>query len=448
VLAVNLDRLLADLEAFAAIGGDGQGGVTRLAFSAADQLARRLFQDKLAAADLRVHEDAIGNVFGRRKGRTDALPPVLLGSHLDSVPGGGRFDGPLGVLSALETIRMLDDARAETRRPIEIVCFAAEESSRFGSGTLGSKAVAGKLTPEMLEALRDADGQTLAEALRDCGLFPDRLAEACRRPGDYHAYLELHLEQGAVLEHAGIPVGLVTGIAAPTRFRVTYTGRADHSGATPMGLRRDALVAGADLVLSVRRTVLRHGSPTSVGTVGVLRVQPGAMNVIPGQASLGIDLRDIDGEAKRRVAQKVRAAARRIARKWRLDVSVETLTDESPVPLSARIRQISAAACQACGVPCLELPSGAGHDAMCLAEIAETGMLFVRCREGVSHNPAEFVDPQDIAAGAAVLAETALRLADEESVSVEPRGSSAFVRSRGQRVCFAGPLCYHPSRLA
>ncbi len=415
MLAVNLDRLLADLEAFSAIGGDGQGGVTRLAFSAADQSARRLFQDKLAAAGLRVHVDAVGNVFGRRRGRADALPPVLLGSHLDSVPGGGRFDGPLGVLSALETIRMLDDARAETRRPIQIVCFAAEESSRFGSGTLGSKAVVGKLTPEMLEALRDAEGRTLAEALRDCGLFPDRLEDARCRPGGYHAYLELHLEQGAVLEHAGIPVGLVTGIAAPTRFRVTYTGRADHSGATPMPLRRDALVAGAELVLSVRRTVLTHGSPTSVGTVGVLRVQPGAMNVIPGQASLGIDLRDIDGEAKRRIAQKVRAAARRIARKWRLAVSVETLTDEAPVPLSARIRRIGAAACQACGIPFLELPSGAGHDAMSIAEIAETGMIFVRCREGVSHNPAEFVDPQDIAAGAAVLAETALRLADEEA---------------------------------
>lgn len=413
MLTVNLDRLMADLEAFSAIGGDGQGGVTRLAFTPADQSARRLFQDKLAAAGLRVRVDAIGNVFGRRGGRETALPPVLLGSHMDSVPNGGRFDGPLGVLSALEVVRMLDDARAETRRPVEVACFAAEESSRFGSGTLGSKAVVGKLKPDMLDRLRDPEGRTLAEVLQECGLLPDRLPEVRRRPGEYHAYLELHLEQGAVLEHAGIPIGLVTGIAAPTRFHVTYTGRADHSGATPMGLRRDALVAGAELVLSVRRIVLAHGSPTSVGTVGVLRVQPGAMNVIPGQASLGIDLRDIDADAKSRIAKKVQAAARRIARKWKLDVSVETLTDESPVPLSERVRQFSAAACQACGIPFQELPSGAGHDAMYIAEIAETGMIFVRCREGISHNPAEFVEPQDIAAGAAVLAETALRLAEE-----------------------------------
>jgi hydantoinase/carbamoylase family amidase len=413
MLTVNLDRLMADLEAFSAIGGDGQGGVTRLAFTPADQSARRLFQDKLAAAGLRVRVDAIGNVFGRRGGRETALPPVLLGSHMDSVPNGGRFDGPLGVLSALEVVRMLDDARAETRRPVEVACFAAEESSRFGSGTLGSKAVVGKLKPDMLDRLRDPEGRTLAEVLQECGLLPDRLPEVRRRPGEYHAYLELHLEQGAVLEHAGIPIGLVTGIAAPTRFHVTYTGRADHSGATPMGLRRDALVAGAELVLSVRRIVLAHGSPTSVGTVGVLRVQPGAMNVIPGQASLGIDLRDIDADAKSRIAKKVQAAARRIARKWKLDVSVETLTDESPVPLSERVRQVSAAACQACGIPFQELPSGAGHDAMYIAEIAETGMIFVRCREGISHNPAEFVEPQDIAAGAAVLAETALRLAEE-----------------------------------
>jgi hydantoinase/carbamoylase family amidase len=413
MLTVNLDRLMADLEAFSAIGGDGQGGVTRLAFTPADQSARRLFQDKLAAAGLRVRVDAIGNVFGRRGGRETALPPVLLGSHMDSAPNGGRFDGPLGVLSALEVVRMLDDARAETRRPVEVACFAAEESSRFGSGTLGSKAVVGKLKPDMLDRLRDPEGRTLAEVLQECGLLPDRLPEVRRRPGEYHAYLELHLEQGAVLEHAGIPIGLVTGIAAPTRFHVTYTGRADHSGATPMGLRRDALVAGAELVLSVRRIVLAQGSPTSVGTVGVLRVQPGAMNVIPGQASLGIDLRDIDADAKSRIAKKVQAAARRIARKWKLDVSVETLTDESPVPLSERVRQVSAAACQACGIPFQELPSGAGHDAMYIAEIAETGMIFVRCREGISHNPAEFVEPQDIAAGAAVLAETALRLAEE-----------------------------------
>ena len=410
---VNLDRLLADLDAFAAIGGDGQGGVTRLAFTPEDQSARNLFQDKLAAAGLDVRVDAIGNIFGRRRGRDGGLPPLLLGSHLDSVPKGGRFDGTLGVLSALEVIRMLDDARLETHRPVELACFAAEESSRFGLGTLGSKAVVGKLAPEMLDALRDAEGRTLAEALRECGLSPDHLGEVRRRSGEYHAYLELHLEQGAVLEHAGFPVGLVTGIAAPTRFGVTYMGRADHSGATPMGLRRDALVAGAELVLSVRRVVLTHGSPTSVGTVGVLRVQPGAMNVIPGQASLGIDLRDIDSDAKRRIAKKVQAAARRIARKWNLDASIETLTDESPVPLPERIRQISAAACQACGIPFLEIPSGAGHDAMYIAEIAATGMIFVRCREGISHNPAELVEPQDIAAGAAALAETALRLATE-----------------------------------
>ncbi|HYL81469.1 MAG TPA: Zn-dependent hydrolase, partial [Candidatus Acidoferrum sp.] len=413
MLPVNLDRLMADLEEFSAIGGDGKGGVTRLAFTPPDQSARRLFQDSLAAAGLAVRLDAVGNVFGRRQGRENSLPPLLLGSHLDSVPSGGRFDGPLGVLSALEVARALDDGRTGTRRPIEIACFVAEESSRFGTGTLGSRAVVGKLTSEMLDGLRDAEGRTLAEILRECGLSPERLGEARRLPGEYHAYLELHLEQGAILEHAGIPVGLVTGIAAPTRFRVTYTGRADHSGATPMGLRRDALVAAAELVLSVRRIVLAHGAPTGVGTVGVLRVLPGAMNVIPGQASLGIDLRDIAADAKQRVARKVQAAVRRIARKWALEVSVETLADEAPVPLPERIRQISSAACRACEIPFLELPSGAGHDAMYLAEIADTGMIFTRCREGISHNPAEFVDPRDVAAGATVLAETALRLANE-----------------------------------
>ncbi len=413
MLMPNLDRLMADIELFASIGRDEHGGVTRMAFTPADLSARDLFRSKLAAAALEVRIDPIGNVFGRRQGRENHLPPLLLGSHLDTVPNGGRFDGALGVLSALEVVRTLNDAHAETRRPVEVVSFVAEESSRFGSGTLGSKAVLGKLTAEMADALRDAEGQTLAEALRACALAPERLEEARRPRGAYHAYVELHLEQGAVLERAGIPIGIVTGIAAPTRFHVTYTGRADHSGATPMGVRRDALVAAAELVLSVRRVVLRHGSPTSVGTVGVLRLKPGAMNVIPGETTSGIDLRDIDAEAKTRLTKKTESAARRIGAKWHLETRIAKVTDESPVLLSARIRDSIRAACQTRGVPCLDLPSGAGHDAMFMAEIAETGMVFVRCREGISHNPAEFVEPADIAAGATVLAETAYRLASE-----------------------------------
>jgi hydantoinase/carbamoylase family amidase len=413
MLTVNLERLMADLEAFAAIGADPEGGITRLAYSEDDLRARQLFRDKVAAIGLSVRIDAVGNVFARRPGRENSLAPVAMGSHLDSVPNGGRFDGPLGVLAALEVVRAMNEAALETRRPVEVICFAAEESGRFGLGTLGSKAIVGKLTPRMLENLRDARGQTLAQVLSACGLAPARLGEARIHRSAYHAYLELHLEQGAVLESKGLPVGLVTGIAAPTRYRVTYTGRADHSGATPMGLRRDALVAAAELVLAVRRMTLAHGSPTTVGTVGILRIQPGAMNVIPGQATLGIDIRDIDADGKGRVGKKVHAAARRIARKWGVGIAIELLTDDAPVPLPERIRLVSAAACQACNVPYMELPSGAGHDAMYIAEVAETGMIFVRCREGISHNPAEFVEPHDIAAGAAVLAETALRLAHE-----------------------------------
>ncbi len=413
MLAIKPDRLLADLESFAGIGADPRGGITRLAYSEVDLHARRRFVERAEAAGLAPRTDAVGNIFARRSGREGGLAPVGFGSHLDSVPNGGRFDGPLGVLAALEVVRSLNDAGMTTRRPIDVICFAAEESGRFGLGTLGSKALVGKLTPGMLESLRDPQGETLGQALRACGYDPDRLDQARLRPGDYHAYLELHLEQGAVLESRGLPVGVVTGIAAPTRYRVTYTGRADHSGATPMDLRKDALVAAAELVLAVRRLTVTHGSPTTVGTVGVLRVQPGAMNVIPGEATMGIDIRDIEAEGKRRVAMEVRSAAEEIARDSGLAVRIEPLTDDAPVPLPARIRQISAAACQARGIPFMELPSGAGHDAMYMAEVTEVGMLFTRCRDGISHNPAEYVSPEDVIAGATALAETVLRLAEE-----------------------------------
>ena len=413
MLAISPDRLLAELEEFAGIGADPRGGVTRLAYSEVDRLARQRFVERAKAAGLAPRTDAVGNIFARRAGREGSLTPVGFGSHLDSVPNGGRFDGPLGVLAALEVVRSLNDAGLITRRPIEAICFAAEESGRFGLGTLGSKALVGKLTPGMLESLREPQGQTLGQALRACGLDPGRLDQARLRPGDYHAYLELHLEQGAVLESRGLPVGIVTGIAAPTRYRVTYTGRADHSGATPMDLRQDALVAAAELVLAVRTLTVSHGNPTTVGTVGILRVQPGAMNVIPGEVTMGIDIRDIEAEGKRRVAMQVRGAAERIAREAGLAVAIELLSDDAPVPLPARIRQISAAACRVRGIPCMEMPSGAGHDAMHMAEITEVGMLFTRCREGISHNPAEYVSPEDVIAGATALAETVLRLAEE-----------------------------------
>jgi beta-ureidopropionase / N-carbamoyl-L-amino-acid hydrolase len=413
MLVINPDRLLADLESFAGIGADPQGGITRLAYSEADLQARRRFVEQAEAAGLVPRTDAVGNIFARRPGREAGLAPVGFGSHLDSVPNGGRFDGPLGALAALEVVRSLSDAGMTTRRPIDVICFAAEESGRFGLGTLGSKALVGKLTPEMLDSLQDPQGQTVRQVLQACGFDPAKLEQARLRPGDYHAYLELHLEQGAVLESRGLPVGIVTGIAAPTRYRVTYTGRADHSGATPMDLRKDALVAAAELVLAVRTLTVAYGNPTTVGTVGILRVQPGAMNVIPGEVTMGIDIRDIEAEGKRRVAMQVRAAAERIAREGGLEVAIEPLADDAPVPLPARIRRISAAACRARGIPCLELPSGAGHDAMYMAEVTEVGMLFTRCREGISHNPAEYVSPEDVIAGATALAETVLRLAEE-----------------------------------
>jgi hydantoinase/carbamoylase family amidase len=406
-------RIQAQLRGLARIGYSADGGMNRLAFTRQDLRARQLLLHILGNLGIEPRIDPFGNVFGRIPGTGRAAddPPLLLGSHIDTVPGGGRFDGSVGMVAALEVAALVAEHRIETRHPIEIVSFACEESSRFGRGTMGSGIVAGIWGPDEILGLTDARGIRLEQALQRAGLEPRRLAEARRAPGDFLAYLEIHIEQGRVLEEAGLQVGVVDGIAAPTRFRAQLIGHADHSGATPMGLRHDALAAAAEVILAVERFATAAGNV--VGTVGTVRVDPGAINVIPGRVELGIDVRSTVGSAKAAVVQRIRDEIDAICRARDLTHQIVVMTDEEPVRLDPRVvAELERRAAQR-GLPSHRMPSGAGHDAMQIARLCPAGMLMVPSRGGISHHRDEWTSLDDIVAGIQVYADAALTIADQ-----------------------------------
>ena len=410
-MKIRMDRIERDFFNISEFGRLDNGGVTRLAFSEADLRARDYLQHAMEAAGLEVIVDGAGNMRGRRAGE-ESLPAVLMGSHLDTVPNGGHYDGVIGILAALEVARVMDEQCIRTRRSVELVNFSAEESSRFGVATFGSKALIGDLKDD-IDRLVDEKGISLGKALSDAGYSSEDLESIRLRKGDIHAYLELHIEQGPVLEKAGIPVGIVTAIAAPTRFKVIVRGRADHSGTTPMNMRRDALAAASELVLGVESIAGKDAGEHTVGTVGYLRVTPGVMNVIPEQVELGIDLRDIDGGEKKRAVAKVLDLMNGIAARRHVEIEREILTDDDPVPMSGKIIDRLKMTARDADIPFLTLPSGAGHDAMNLARITDAGMIFIPSIHGISHNIAEKSRMEDVRQGTEILLCAVVALADE-----------------------------------
>jgi N-carbamoyl-L-amino-acid hydrolase len=411
--AVNIDRIRAELRAFARIGYRPDGSVERLAFTRADLRARQLLMHRLASLRLMPRVDAIGNIFGRlTSAREEGRPAVLVGSHLDTVPGGGRFDGSAGVVAALEIAAVFREHGRVPRRPIEIVSFACEESSRFGHSMLGSGLVAGTLQPDEALDLRDAKGLTVRQVLARLGLEPSRLLSVQREAGDYRAYLELHIEQGRVLEESATPLGVVEAIAAPTRLLVDIVGRSDHSGATPMALRRDALGAAAEIVLAVER--IAREAPGVVGTVGIIRAEPNVMNVVPGRVRLGIDIRSTDFDRKAAVASDVMRHVEKVAEVRKVACSTTILSDERPALLSSDLVELLTRCAVARAIPVLRMYSGAGHDAMQMVQICPAGMVLVPSRAGISHNRDEWTSVADIARGAQVMLDAVIGLADED----------------------------------
>ena len=412
VPTVSPARLRRDLEHVAGYGATASGGVSRTSFSGADRQVRAWLADECEQAGLALRTDGIGNVFMRVEapGAPAGTPPVWAGSHLDSVPEGGRFDGALGSLAALEVARRLAEEHVPLRRPVDVVVFADEEGNYHH--LLGSTAVARDFAPDELAALRGRDGDRLVDALQAMGWDVGAATRTAVRPGDVHAYVELHIEQGSVLESAGARIGVVTAIVGMGGGHLEFRGRQDHAGTTPMPLRRDALRGAGDLLVRLPE-VARSVSETAVVTCGILHVEPGGANVVPGLVRLQLDFRDSDRERILELEEATVAAARYAADRHDLEVSYtrESITD--PVPLNPRMQDLVATVAAGQGLQTLHLPSGAGHDAQNVARLAPTGMIFVPSVQGRSHSPAELTTWDDIEAGANVLLAMVHALATE-----------------------------------
>jgi N-carbamoyl-L-amino-acid hydrolase len=391
--------LLADLDHLATIGADPNGGVTRVAYSAADIEARVWVRETMLGLGMEARRDEALNLIGRYAGRESHLKPLALGSHTDTVPAGGRFDGALGVVGALACVRALRAAGVRLRHPVEVIDFAAEEAT-LGSGTLGSLAMTGSLAPGALQQLA-WDGRPAIAHLRDAGVEARGLNRAVRPRRALAAYLELHIEQGGTLDAAGVPIGIVEGGVAIRRYAVTFEGRANHAGTTAMADRRDALVMAAPFVLGVRDAAVAAGV---VGTVGVLRTRPGASNVVPGLVELEAEVRGMEPNVLDRVEDELGALAERQGGRLRRTSS------RAPVRSDPALVEVLESAARALGLACRRMASGAGHDAMVIGEFAPQAMVFVPSRAGISHSPDEFTPPERCVDGARVLLRAVMEL--------------------------------------
>ena len=389
----------------------GENGITRLALSDEELKARGYVTGLMQELDMKIRVDGIGNIIGRLEGTDPTASPVIAGSHLDSVPEGGRYDGVLGVVGGLAAIRRIK-AEGKTKHPLELIIFTAEESSRFGYATMGSKAMAGVADVKGWTKAKDPQGVSFPEALLAAGLPADQIAAASRVGEPIHAFVELHIEQGPILEAEELSIGIVEAIAAPTRLKIRVEGTPGHSGTTPMDSREDALVTAAQIVLAVREVTLARYGEGTVGTVGNLKVHPGVMNVIPGLAELWVDIRGVDHDSIVEVLQEIKDEISIIAEAEGTTVSIEVLTSDKPVKLHPLVISMVENACRDLKVSYKRMNSGAGHDAMHMAALGPTGMIFIPCARGISHNPEESAAPADIMTGIDVLTRTLKALAE------------------------------------
>jgi N-carbamoyl-L-amino-acid hydrolase len=385
---------------------------TRRAFSTEFRRARSWLADEFQAAGLQVRIDAAGNLVGRRAGQRSGLPPLATGSHCDTVVGGGRFDGIIGVLAGIEVARALREADCVLDHPLEVIDFLAEEPSDFGVSCVGSRGMCGFLTPDMLASV-NAAGETLGEAIAAVGGRPELLGAPLRQPEGVAAFVELHIEQGPMLERMDLPIGVVTNIVGIRRVGIRVTGQPDHAGTTPMHVRRDALVGAALLISEVFRRAShdRHGGPYIVSTVGQISAYPNMSNAVPGVVDLTLETRSDDAAVLQEFPEQLLAEVAPALQRMNLQVQMTPKTLSSPTDCSETVISAVRTACTEGGYPWQEMPSGAGHDAAYMARLGPMGMIFVPCRDGRSHCPEEWIAPGQLADGARVLLQT-LRLLD------------------------------------
>jgi ureidoglycolate amidohydrolase len=405
-----IDRLIEELGALAKITEAEPPVVTRVVFSEADRRARAYVKGLCTQAGLSVREDAIGNTFARWVGSDPDLPPVGTGSHIDAIPNAGMYDGCVGVLGGLEAIRVLQQLGFKPRRSIELVIFTSEEPTRFGIGCLGSRMMAGVLTAEQAHTLRDKEGRSLEELRTEAG-FSGSIDTVEVPEGRFNQFIELHIEQGPVLEQEGIDVGLVTHIAAPASVRVIIEGEGGHAGARLMPGRKDALAAAAELILALESAAKSTGAVDTVATVGVCDVFPGAVNSIPSRARLETDVRDIDGARRDSVLDAFNAACNEVSSRRGVAVTTELVNADPPAACDPAILAALEASAVAAGKTYKKMVSRAYHDSLFLARIAPVAMLFIPCRGGISHRPDEYASPSAIGAGVHVLSRTLATLA-------------------------------------
>ena len=403
-LRVNSDRLNNSLKELSAFGKNDQGGSDRVAFSEYDIEARAYIQKLMKEAGLDVSIDFAGNIIGKRKGTENSLKPIAFGSHIDEVPNGGDYDGPVGSMSAIEIMQRLEDQKIWTRHPLELIIFANEEG-----GVIGSRAIAGELNDGSLQVMSNA-GITQYEGIKRIGGNPDRIKEVAKKPLDYAAFLELHIEQGANLDRENIDIGVVEGIVAIEWWTFTFKGFANHAGTTPMNMRKDPMLPAAEFILAVSQ-LAKSIEGKQVATIGKIEAFPGAGNVIPGEVKLNLEIRDLSSEKIWMMYRELEKKSKDFAAKYQTTISIEHIDVASkPAIADDQIRKVIDMQAKNLGLSTLSLPSGAGHDAQEMARLAPMGMIFIPSREGISHAPSEYSSSEDITNGANVLLQTILSL--------------------------------------
>ena len=409
-LSINGNAVLDELDQLAGFSDAPAPAVTRVLWSTTDQAARTFVRELCQQAELDVREDAVGNMFACWHGSEPDLPAIGSGSHIDAIPNAGQYDGTVGVIGALEAIRALQRSDFQPRRSLELLLFNAEEPTRFGIGCLGSRVLAGTLSPEQLVALRDAEGHSFEELRTGAGYGGQDLAMARLDSNAYAAFVELHIEQGPLLEAAGLPIGVVRSIAAPSSLRLRLTGEGGHAGAVLMPARHDALLAASEIALAVEHAALTSGSPDTVATTGVLRIEPGAINSIPSQALLELDIRDIAIEPRDRALAHITDAVAEVCTRRGITWELETINADPPATCDPVLVAAVEQACREVNARYQIMVSRAYHDSLFMARICPVTMIFIPCRGGVSHRPDEYAAPDDIVRGIEVLARTMMHL--------------------------------------
>lgn len=402
-IKASASRMEERINALSQFGATPEGGVSRVAYSEADIAGRMYIMNLMKNAGLTVQVDKAGNIVGKRAGKNNSLPSIAFGSHIDSVPGGGNYDGDVGSLGAIECIELLNEHKIVTTHPLEVFIFQNEEG-----GLVGSEAISGILTDEELDHI-SSSGKTLRQGMMDIGGDPKHFQEASRKKGEIIAFLELHIEQGGFLDQEKINIGVVEGIVGIKQWTVLFQGKANHAGTTPMDQRQDAMLAAAKFVIETNR-IARSLPGRQVATNGKIKAEPGAPNVIPGRVEMTLEIRDLDFDKVLSVFDMIKTSATQIERETGVGISYIPLNEDIPAVTDKRIQGMIADSAKELSFTYKYMPSGAGHDTQDMARIAPTGMIFVPSKDGISHSPKEFTAAQDMANGASVLLRTILKI--------------------------------------